>query len=326
MYRVKSNYGYINRAPRKKSNLKKWIIRILVFIALVFTAILIALPPLIMKDMIAGPVKFSKVFAAEEFGLVSERLTLETKDGLKLEAYEVQAEQPKAIVIFLSGIHNPSATAYYGHAKLLKSKGYASILLEMRAHGESEGNLICLGFKEYLDVQAAVLHIKNDAKYKEVPIVVYGLSMGGATAINAIGQIPQIDALVSLSAYSAWEDVFCDNMESMNAPKFYIAMQKPFVKLYSMFKYGIKSYSINPKNQIRNLGDRPALIMHTKEDSQIVFANFERIMENAPAHVETFIREGDYHLILKNEDFIAPEKDQEYSERVIEFLEKHFAK
>ena len=46
-------------------------------------------------------------------------LSLTSSDGLALEAYEVPHEQPRGAVIFLTGIHNPSVTAFYGHAKML---------------------------------------------------------------------------------------------------------------------------------------------------------------------------------------------------------------
>ncbi len=45
--------------------------------------------------------------------------------------------------------------------------------------------------------------ITDDPKYARAPIVVYGMSMGGASAINAVGQVAEIDGLVSLSAYSS---------------------------------------------------------------------------------------------------------------------------
>jgi len=86
----------------------------------------------------------------------------------------------------------------------------------MRAHGESEGNMICLGYKEFLDTKAIVQYIKNDSTYRNVPVVVFGLSMGGVTAINSIGEIPEIDGLISLSAYSSWEEVFCELMAYQN--------------------------------------------------------------------------------------------------------------
>jgi uncharacterized protein len=69
---------------------------------------------------------------------------------------------------------------------MLLDEGYASILLEMRVHGESEGEVIALGYEEYLDVQAVVDYIKRNHSYSGVPIVVYGLAMGGAAAVCPI--------------------------------------------------------------------------------------------------------------------------------------------
>lgn len=277
-----------------------------------------------MGDMINHHVIFDRMFEAEEFGLTSHKHILTTTDGLNIEVYEVNEENPKAVIIFLSGIHNPSVTAFYGHSKMLKEHGYASILLEMRAHGESEGDLISLGYKEHLDVQAVVDYIGTEEKYVNTSIVVYGLSMGGATAINSIGQIPEISGVISLSAYSSWEDVFFDNMVEMGAPKIWARIQKPFVKLYSTFKFGLDNYKMYPKYQIKNLGDRPAFIIHSDKDSQIPLVSFQRILENAPSHVETWIREGDLHFILTEDNFIKPYVDTEYSNKILKFLEENF--
>jgi len=46
------------------------------------------------------------------------------------------------------------------------------------------------GFKEYLDTKAIVKYIKEKQLYNNVPIVVFGLSMGGVVVINSIGEIP----------------------------------------------------------------------------------------------------------------------------------------
>ena len=58
--------------------------------------------------------------------------------------------------------------------------------------------------------------------------------------------------------------------------------------------------------------------MHSKDDSQVPYVNLERILENAPSHVETFIRDGDLHFIT--ESFVNPEEDKEYSEKILQFL------
>ncbi len=304
---------------RKK---KKIIIGIIVGFIILSIGFFISIPVLVMSPIVNMHVDFEKAWTAEEFGLESKHFFVETKDGYNISAWEVAAEDPKAVIICLSGIHNPSVTAYFGHSRLLQEHNYTTILMDMRAHGESDGNVICLGYKEYLDVKAIVDYIKADVAYKDVPVVVFGLSMGGATAINAIGKIPEIDGLISLSAYSSWEDVFYEQM-AMQAPVFIAKMAKPFVTLYTFLKYRVNVWSIKPYRQIENLGDRPALLMHAKDDSQVPFANLERLISHAPPHVETFVREGDLHFIT--EHFLEPENDEEYISSILDFLERHFS-
>ena len=311
------------KTNRKHKKLKRVIVVLSICLAL-FIAVFSAIPPLVMGDMINSHINFKTTYSADQFGITSGNMKLTTSDGLKIAAYEVFKPSPKAVVIFLSGIQNPSVTAFFGHAALLQKNGYASILCEMRAHGESEGDVICVGYKEYLDVKAVVEYIKSNDKYKNVPVVVYGFSMGGAAAINAVGEIPEIDGLVSMSAFSSWEDTFCDNMANMGMPKFICDVEKPFVKIYSGFKYGFNSINISPKNEIKKLGDRPALLYHSKEDSQIPFSSFERIIKNAPEEVETWVKDGDFHFPTVS--FDRPEDDTEYSKLLISFLDRHFAK
>jgi len=292
--------------------------------AVVLLGVLVAVPPIIMKDMITGPIAYDRVYSPGEFGLTADTLTLQTSDGLRVAPYAVHAPQPQAVVIFVSGIHNPPVTAFYGHAKMLLDYGYSSVLVEMRAHGDSEGRLIALGYMEYRDILAAVDYIRGEPEYAGVPIVAYGLSMGGATAINAIGKTSQIDGLIALSAYSSWESNFRDNLTAMGAPRIYAALQQPFVRVYTTFRYGWSSFANRPIDNIAKLGDRPALLIHSTGDTQIPFANLERLAAKAPAHVETWVREGDLHLIVKEGGFLRPGEDEEYYKRIIGFLDRHF--
>jgi uncharacterized protein len=307
--------------PTRSKPARKLFPGIVIAVGVITLVVLALIPALVTGSFVNQHVKFRQTYTAEAYGLSSNRLTLTTEDGIRLVAYEVYVAEPHAVVIFLSGIHNPSVTAFFGHAKMLQDHGYASILLEMRAHGESEGSVIALGFEEHLDTRAAVDYIKGNDDYDETPIVVYGMSMGGAVAINSIGLIPEIDGLISMSAYSAWADVFVENM---GLPEPFASVQRPFVRLYTTLKYGVDTLHIYPKGQIRNLGDRPALIIHARGDSQVPYSNFVRIMEQAPAHVESWVREGDLHFIVKNDLFLTPEEDAEYVTQVIGFLDRHF--
>ena len=150
------------------------------------------------------------IYQAKDFNLKENQMYLRTEDGLKIWASEITTTHLKAVIIYLSGIVQPSVTYFYGHAKFMQNNGYASILLDVRGHGKSDGKRICLGYDEVKDVKAVVDYINSQEKYKDVPIVVQGASMGGAIAVNSFGQLKDIDALIAMSAYSSFEDVILD--------------------------------------------------------------------------------------------------------------------
>ena len=79
-----------------------------------------------------------------------------------------------------------------GRAKLFHDRGYSTLLIDLQAHGESPGEAITAGYRERLNVIAAIEWIKKrNPKHK---IGVVGWSLGGAAALLADSQ--DIDALV----------------------------------------------------------------------------------------------------------------------------------
>ena len=289
-------------------------------VALVAVITFAAIPPIVTGPMIRGPIAFTTTYAGEDVGLTPERVRLITEDGLELVAHWVHVSEPAAVVVFVSGTHGPSVTAFFGHAAMLAEEGYASLLVELRARGESEGERIGLAYDEVLDLRAAVAHVQTRSAYVGVPIVAYGLSLGGATAINAAGVTPAIDGLVSLSAFSSWSEVFVD---SMGLPEPFATVQRAFVDLYLGFVYGFDRRDLVPRVQIERLGSRPALLVHSRADTQVPFASVERLVARAPEHVETWVREGGAHLVVADGSFLRPREDAEYAEVVLGFLGRH---
>ncbi len=318
-YVTSLNISYVKR----KTPVKKIVIISVIALIVLIIAGLAIIPPIIMKDMIHLHVD-QETYSPSRYGIEAAEVGLTTDDGYRLASWEVKAENPRGIVIFLSGIHNPSVTAFFGHAKMLADNGYSSLLIEMRSHGKSEGDKIFVGTREYLDTKAGVQYIKGQKEYEGVPVIVFGVSMGGATAINSIGEIPEIDGLISISAFSSWPDAFCDNMVNMGMPSFLAAIEKPFVKLYMGFEYGFGSLKINPLNEIKKLNGRPALLMHSTGDTQVPYRSFERLKKAAPGQFDIFVREGDYHFICKDESFEEPWTDEEYSGTILSFLKENF--
>lgn len=261
-------------------------------------------------------------YTASDFSLEENILTLKTEDKLDLWASEISVDNPKAVVIQLTGIEQPSITQFYPQAKMFKKNGYASLLLEVRGHGRSGGNKVCLGYDEMFDVKAAIDYIKSKDEYKNIPIVLQGVSMGGAIATNAFGQYKEIDALIAMSAYTTFEDVLIDNLKFYKVPDFICAITKPVFKLALEANFGTdKVKHMNPITQIQNSGNRPVFLIASREDASVPVTNTEQLYEVSEG-ADLWIRESWEHFIVKDCDLIKVEEDQEYCDRILDFLEK----
>lgn len=262
------------------------------------------------------------IYEASDFDLNESQMYLTTEDGLSIWTSEIYIEQPKAVVIYLTGIVQPSITYFYGHAKYMQENGFASFLLEVRGHGNSDGNRICLGYNEVNDVKAVVDYIKSNPKYEGIPIILHGVSMGGAVAINSFGQLKDVDGLIAMSAYSSFEDVVIDIMNNIGIPKIIQKLERPILSTSLKLMFGSNSVNnMKPLEQIKNAGDRPVLLIACTKDTEVPMDSMLRLKEANP-DVDTWLRDSWEHFIVKDCDFKNMSKDTEYCDRILTFLNK----
>ena len=272
-------------------------------------------------------VNYDRIYDARDFGLPApDSLRLKTADGFGIFAYEICREQPKGLVICLSGIENPSVTAFYGHAAEFYKAGVATIMPDLSGHGKSDGNRICLAYEATHDVKAVMDYIKGNVKYNGVPVIVVGVSMGGAVAIRSIFENKDIDGLVSLSAFSSLED-FLQTMREALLPMIPAEQLNDVTGEIVRDKYGIDSSVSSPIYALRGLNNRPVLMMHSRKDTQVPYSCFEKLTAEASKYthdIDTMTVEGDEHFICK--DFTHPAADKEYMRQLVRFIRKLTAK
>lgn len=319
---------YPPRGPITKKKLFKIILKTVIIFALVIVAVLFIAPFGITYIATNHHVYYRNdsllqmTYTAEDFNLDENILSLKTEDNVKIWASEITVENPKAVVIFLTGIEQPSITQFYPHAKLLKNNGYASILLEARGHGNSSGNKICLGYDEILDVKATIDYIKNKNEYKKIPIVIQGVSMGGAVAINAFGQYKEINALIAMSAYTTFEDVVIDNLKYYKVPKFLCIIEKPLFKLALEMNFGVdKVNNMTPIKQIQSSYNRPVLLIASSNDTNVPVENTKKLY-SLSKDADLWIRDSWEHFIVKDCVLTKVADDKEYCNKILEFLKK----
>ena len=322
-----NNMNTENAVVRQTKSKKKPILRnIVVVVIIVFVAILIVMPIFVLS-MFVGKRYEQEQFNSIDNGISSERITLTTDDDISLAAWRTYADESKGTIIILSGIQNPSVTAFFGYAKMFADNGWDSLLIEMRARSESEGDEIGLGMTEWRDAKAGVDFLSSETSVKDLPIVLMGTSMGGTTVITAAGELPAVDAVISASAYSSFTSMAVTVMPNVGIPKAIAIVDLPFLNLVTGFYYGFDKLKYSAINGIAKLEERPILLMHSTEDTQVPFSEFEKLLNEADKNninVTTFIREGDEHIICYEQYIFNPAEDAEFARAVLGFLNDNF--
>jgi fermentation-respiration switch protein FrsA (DUF1100 family) len=304
---------------RRKTLLR--IIGILVLLVLVITLALYGSSLYFLNEMFVNRVE-RLVTTPQELGLPGESIALTSEDGIPLKAWWVPVETPRGIVIVLHGMDGQDASTMLGHAEFLHEAGYAVLALDMRAHGRSGGERIDLAFEEPKDVAAALDWVADQPNLEDVPVALLGVSMGGATALRTAAIRPDVDAVISVSAFASVNMMIHDAfVMMMDAPDVVIAIFTPFTRLAFRTMYGVWSAQASPRADISQIPPRPVLIAHGDADSQVSVENAYTLAEAAEHQVELWIVEGADHFVY-TEDGAAPE-DAFYRDHILAFLDQH---
>ncbi|MGN0202070.1 MAG: alpha/beta hydrolase [Candidatus Cryptobacteroides sp.] len=284
--------------------------------------VIVAVAPVITVNLLSNKhVNYARVFRAEEAGLPDpDTLRLYAEDGTMIHALELRPEEEvKGAIVCLTGIENPSVTYFYGHARLFRELGLVTLLPEVRGHGESGGDRICLAYNEAADVKAVTEYVKST--YGDIPAIVMGLSMGGAVAIRSIGNNEDIDALVSISAFSSVEDEISGFFSRVISRPLAWPLRLP-TSLCCSLKFGVNAFKERPLKDISRLDGRPALMMHSRGDTEVPYSCFEKLYAKAilaTERLETYVVDGDEHFVSSS--FGVPENDPPYYNCLKAFLE-----
>ncbi|VTU02156.1 Uncharacterized protein OS=Cystobacter fuscus DSM 2262 GN=D187_000964 PE=4 SV=1: Abhydrolase_5 [Gemmataceae bacterium] len=116
--------------------------------------------------------------------ITSARLT--TADGQELGAWFVDGRADRPLVVLLHG-NGGSRSAGLAEAKLVARAGHPVLMVSLRAHGDSTGEVNDFGFSARYDVIAAVEWLRE--RHPGRPVVVWGRSLGSAAALFAASDL-----------------------------------------------------------------------------------------------------------------------------------------
>ena len=145
-----------------------------------------------------------------------EDVWITSHDGLKLHGTYFKGEEGSKAVICFHGYTSQGLNDYGSLSQYYLKRGYRVLLIDERAHGQSEGRHIGFGVMDRLDGKRWVEWMVEKAG-EDVQILLHGNSMGGATVLmmSGLDLPPQVKGIISDCAFTSMKDVFTHVLHSM---------------------------------------------------------------------------------------------------------------
>jgi alpha-beta hydrolase superfamily lysophospholipase len=261
----------------------------------------------ILADKVVAPVNCE--VGSPPADLIVESVTLESESGSKLATWYIPVRSAHATVVVVHGI-GAHRGLMLDRARMLHDAGYATVLVDLRAHGESSGEMITLGHLERYDVQAAVDFARKREPTHRIGLI--GVSLGGAAALLAPAL--DLDALVVESVYATIDEAIDNRVRLQH--RWLGAVLKPLFLWQFRPRVGITADDLRPIDHIGAIGC-PVLVATGENDVLTPVAESRRLYDAASTPKEFVIFKG-----IGHENFLARDPVK-YQDRVLKFFAKY---
>ena len=225
--------------------------------------------------------------------------------GLKLHGTFFPNGGARKAVICFHGYTSQGMSDYIGLSHYYLEHGFAMLLVDERAHGQSEGTYIGFGCLDRLDALKWIQWIM-DTIGEDVSLMLHGISMGGATVLMTSGlKLPgSVKGIISDCGFTSPKYVFTHVLHSMyHLPAF------PMIQIADLVNRKKAGYGLDECNAAREVQKAtvPILLIHGSNDTFVPCSMCEEIYENCRSPKKKLIVTGAAHAESYYKDMKAYE-------------------
>jgi len=233
----------------------------------------------------------AQAIVRSEFQTDLQEVSITASDSAILKAWYVRPHSFNSNAVVLTHGITDNREGVAGYAELFLKHGYAVLLPDARAHGESGGEFATYGLKEADDLHRWVSWLYA----QDSPRCVYGFgeSYGAALVLQSLAAEPRYCAVVVEDAFSTAREMSYERVSGFLHLHdwFGKSLGRPIIAaadFYSKARYGIDLLQPSPLDAVKH-SSVPVLLIHGESDRSINPRHSVIIAKAAPSHVQLWL-------------------------------------
>lgn len=222
-------------------------------------------------------------------------ITTSNNGNLKLHSYEID-NNSDIWAIVIHGYYGKGQDMVY-FAQEYYNRGYNVLVVDLRGHGQSQGDYIGMGWHDRLDIIDWANYIIN--KDSNSKIILHGVSMGAATVMMATGEVLPDNVKVAIEdcGYtSIWDEFEMQLKLLYNLPAF------PALNAASAVCRIRAGYMLEEGSSVEQVkkSQTPTLFIHGDQDRFVPYEMLDVVYESANCEKQKLVIEGAAHAVASS--------------------------